>query len=52
MVTQAQAVASSGKARKATPPGRGRAANCRCGQQLDCCDRQHCPRCGRSIQNN
>ena len=25
------------------------ATDCRCGQQLDLCAREHCPRCGRSI---
>jgi len=24
--------------------------SCRCGQQLDLCVRDHCPRCGRSIR--
>jgi hypothetical protein len=23
--------------------------SCRCGQQLDVCARQHCPRCGRTL---
>ncbi|NUS50754.1 MAG: hypothetical protein HOQ22_06905 [Nocardioidaceae bacterium] len=25
-------------------------SSCRCGQQLDLCVRDHCPRCGRSIR--
>lgn len=25
------------------------ATTCRCGQQLDCCSRSHCPRCGRAV---
>lgn len=25
-------------------------ASCRCGQQLDLCAREHCPRCGRSLR--
>jgi hypothetical protein len=33
--------------------GAGRAVSvattCRCGQQLDCCARSHCPRCGRAV---
>lgn len=26
-----------------------RSRNCNCGQQLDVCAREHCPRCGRSL---
>jgi hypothetical protein len=26
-------------------------AECDCGQDLDCCDRDHCPRCGREIHH-
>ncbi len=26
-------------------------AGCRCGQQLDCCARHHCPRCGRTLES-
>ncbi|MDR7364297.1 hypothetical protein [Nocardioides marmoribigeumensis] len=28
------------------------AARCRCGQQLDCCARSHCPRCGRTLPSS
>ncbi len=29
-----------------------RSASCTCGQQLDLCVREHCPRCGRSIDRD
>jgi hypothetical protein len=35
-------------------PGHGIAtapAECDCGQDLDCCRREHCPRCGREIHH-
>ena len=34
-----------------TAPGRGSCtlSACDCGQELDCCERQHCPRCGCQI---
>jgi hypothetical protein len=56
MVTQTQAAASvkagtAGMTRKTPSAGGARSTSCGCGQQLDCCQRQHCPRCGRSIQN-
>jgi uncharacterized paraquat-inducible protein A len=30
--------------------GCSRSTNCRCGQQLDVCARDHCPRCGRTLR--
>ncbi|HYO39370.1 MAG TPA: hypothetical protein VER39_06915 [Nocardioidaceae bacterium] len=30
-------------------PGCSGSTNCRCGQQLDVCARDHCPRCGRTL---
>ncbi len=26
-------------------------AECDCGQDLECCERDHCPRCGREIHH-
>jgi hypothetical protein len=31
-------------------PHRSSSTSCRCGQQLDLCAREHCPRCGRSLR--
>jgi len=30
-------------------PGSCAVAACDCGQELDCCERAHCPRCGCQI---
>lgn len=32
-------------------PGTYRAAVCSCGQDLDCCERDHCPRCGCQVHH-
>jgi hypothetical protein len=29
-----------------------RSSDCSCGQQLDHCVREHCPRCGRSLSRS
>ena len=31
------------------PGDDGRAETCTCGQELDTCTHQHCPRCGSSL---
>jgi len=31
---------------------RQRSRSCTCGQQLDVCGREHCPRCGRTLHRD
>lgn len=31
---------------------RQKARSCTCGQQLDVCAREHCPRCGRTLHRH
>ena len=31
---------------------RQRTRSCTCGQQLDVCAREHCPRCGRTLHRH
>jgi hypothetical protein len=42
-------MANGGRGHTAKVARKAAVSSCRCGQQLDCCTRQHCPRCGRSI---
>jgi hypothetical protein len=32
-------------------PVRDEQVTCSCGQELDCCTRDHCPRCGRDLHH-
>lgn len=35
-----------------TRAGGQKTRSCTCGQQLDICARQHCPRCGRTLHRD
>ncbi len=47
MITKDTTAARDGSADAGTAGSRTR--SCRCGQQLDVCINEHCPRCGRTL---